>query len=706
MVRSRPPRPWPILPLLALVLAALAVPAVLRADDRLDRLSPAHRSWLERDVVYIITDREREVFLSLETEEERDRFIDAFWRKRDPNPATPENEFKDEHYRRIEHANKFLGRETFRQGWQTDRGRYYILLGEPRETQRYEGYSELVSIELWFYQSDPKLGLPSFFYLLFFKKNDIGEYRLYHPLIDGPGALLTGSQFTAGSDNVAAVEELRKISPDLAAASLSFDTSEPPDYLTGQPALGTDIMLARIEDSPKRAIRTDYADAWLRYGNKVSADYSFNFVPSRSSFALLAEPSGTPLVHFSVEIDPQNFTLETDEQKTKFYTTLDVTVEARTSDGTMVLANDREAYLELTPSQVEQIKASPFAYQDDFPLLPGKYTVTVILRNRVLKQYTVAEKQLEVPTPDRAKPSLMDVVLAFDSKNVVGPVAEDEIRTFQVGPVRFQPAADGVFVIGDTVYLVAQAFGATPEYKIRFELVNGSEILKSIVSPVEANGMVYDVVKLDDMVGGTFELRAVLLSPAGAPVSEKTVPITVSPRSAAARPAFVYRRGFNTKVAGLIPFVRGDQLWNLGRFDEAKAELERAVATGNPQLAPARWKLANAYLREHRPDDALSLLRPLEAEYPNQYEVVAGLGFALYIKGDFEHAVSYLDRARQIRPPDTLLLNADGDSHQKLGHVEQAKDAFQRSLQLDPNQPEVKERLDQLGAAGKGGESR
>ncbi len=501
------------------------------------------------------------------------------------------------------------------------------------------------------------------------------------------------------------MDALRKVSPELATASLSFDTSEPPDYLTGQPALGTDIMLARIEDSPKRAIRTDYADAWLRYGNQVSADYSFNFVPSRSSFAVLAEPSGTPLVHFSVEIDPQNFTLETDEDKTKFYTTLDVTIEVRTLDGKLVLTNDREAYLQLTPSQVQQIKAFPFAYQDDFPLLPGKYTVTVIVRNRVIKQYTVAEKELDVPTPDKTKPSLVDVVLAFDSKNVVGPVAEDEVRTFQVGSVRFQPSADDIFVIGDTVYLVAQAFGATPQYKVHFELANGSEILKSIMSPVEANGMIYDVIKLDDMVGGSFEVRATLLSPKGDSISEKSVPITVSPRSVATRPAFVYRRGFNTQVPGLIPFVRGDQLWNLGRYDEARAELERAVATGNPQLAPARWKLANAYLRERRPDDALALLRPLESTFPDQYEVVAGLGFALYIKGDFEHAVSYLDHARQIRPPDVLLLNADGDSHQQLGHVEQAKDAFQRSLQLDPNQPDIKERLEKLGGAGdKGGE--
>jgi hypothetical protein len=94
------------------ILFTLAVSTASRAEDeRLKRLSPEHRKWLEEEVVYIMLDKERDVFLTLETVEERNYFIDAFWRKRDPNRATPENEFKDDHYRRIEYANEFLGRE-------------------------------------------------------------------------------------------------------------------------------------------------------------------------------------------------------------------------------------------------------------------------------------------------------------------------------------------------------------------------------------------------------------------------------------------------------------------------------------------------------------------------------------------------------------------------------------------------------------------
>ena len=681
-----------------LVLLGIMVLAPLAsADERVDRLPEEHKAWLEREVVYIITKREREVFLTVESVEERNRFIEAFWRKRDPNPATLDNEYKIEHYRRIDYANTYLGRETFREGWRTDRGRYYILLGEPREIQRFDGYGQVVSSHLWFYQGDLRMGTPAFFYLLFFKKNDFGEYQLYSPVIDGPQALLTGGSSVAGSDNAAALQALSEVSPELETASLSFDTSEPADFISGRPALGTDIMIARIQESPKRAIRADYAEAWLRYGNRVSAEYSFNFVPSRHVFSVLTDPSGTALVHYSVEIDPQNFSMETDEERTRFYTTLDLTTEARTTDGTLVFASDKEAFIELTPSQVEQIQNHPFGYRDDFPLVPGDYTVTVIVKNRVLSQYTVAEAELHIPRFTEVEPVLTDIILAFDTRLVGGVPDDAVVHTYQVGRLQVEPAAENIFVIDDTVHLVTQAFGASPEHKVVFELRNGEEVLRDVESVVGDNGMVLDHLKLEDMVGGDFEIRARLLSPSGETLSEKTAAITVSPRSTASRPRVVYRRGVNTRVPGLLSAMRGEQFWRLGKFEEAKAALEESVSA-NPKMVAARFHLADIHLLEGAPDMALALLKPLEEPLPNQYDVVAGLGRAVHLKGDYARAVGYLERARELKPPDTAVLNALGDSHQRLGNFDEAREAFQRSLELDADQPIVRERLAEIDA--------
>jgi GWxTD domain-containing protein len=92
-------------------------------------LKGAYKTWLEQDVSYIITDEERKAFKSLSNDEERESFIETFWQRRNPSPDSPENEFRDEHYRRIQYANDHFA--AGKPGWKTDRGHIYIAFGPP-----------------------------------------------------------------------------------------------------------------------------------------------------------------------------------------------------------------------------------------------------------------------------------------------------------------------------------------------------------------------------------------------------------------------------------------------------------------------------------------------------------------------------------------------------------------------------------------------
>jgi GWxTD domain-containing protein len=96
-------------------------------------VSGSYKKWLNEDVAYIITDQERAAFKQLSNDEERDSFIEAFWQRRDPTPDTVENEFKEEHYRRIAYANEHYPAGI--PGWKTDRGRMYIMYGAPDEIE-------------------------------------------------------------------------------------------------------------------------------------------------------------------------------------------------------------------------------------------------------------------------------------------------------------------------------------------------------------------------------------------------------------------------------------------------------------------------------------------------------------------------------------------------------------------------------------------
>jgi GWxTD domain-containing protein len=105
-------------------------PAVAAADTPLPAV---YKTWIDDDVVYIISDEEKRAFRELKTDEERDHFVEQFWLRRDPTPGTSENEFKAEIYRRIAYANEhFTGSIP---GWKTDRGRIYIQYGPPDEIE-------------------------------------------------------------------------------------------------------------------------------------------------------------------------------------------------------------------------------------------------------------------------------------------------------------------------------------------------------------------------------------------------------------------------------------------------------------------------------------------------------------------------------------------------------------------------------------------
>ena len=142
----------------------------LTDEERKDRLrsfkkevGKTYQNWLDQDVRYIITPEEEQAFKLLGTDEERDQFIEQFWLRRDPTPDTEENEFREEHYRRIQYANEHFAAGI--PGWRTDRGRMYIVWGAPdeieshpsggqyqRDTSEGGGSTSTVPFERWRYR--------------------------------------------------------------------------------------------------------------------------------------------------------------------------------------------------------------------------------------------------------------------------------------------------------------------------------------------------------------------------------------------------------------------------------------------------------------------------------------------------------------------------------------------------------------------------
>ena len=159
-------------------------------------LQGPYKRWLEQEVPYIIAPEECSALVRLASDEERDRFMESFWSRRDPTPGTRNNEFKDEHYRRIAYANDRF--RSSRKGWATDRGRTYIQLGPPDEIESHPsggeyrrpgGQGRLTSahpFEIWRYRRHADDGGDTMLEFVDSAEDEEYPIRSHPPWGDGP----------------------------------------------------------------------------------------------------------------------------------------------------------------------------------------------------------------------------------------------------------------------------------------------------------------------------------------------------------------------------------------------------------------------------------------------------------------------------------------------------------------------------------------
>jgi GWxTD domain-containing protein len=255
------------------------------------------KNWANGPEGIILSKQERTAWRQLGTDEERRAFISAFWAARDPGAGAAENEYRQNFEARVAEANRLFGGEGSHDGWQTERGRFYVLLGKPLSRIPFKGYGQLRPMELWLYAAPRQYPqLPPFFNLLFYQRDETGNYRRYSPFIDQPQSLVKGN----AGNNGDAWRALRDVDPDLAHASLSLIPSEPVDTAAFSPSMASDAILAQISQIPKweseRAGRLrELVGVTLNYPGKAG---------DLELFALLTGPD-TFTVDFSLQRPPE-----------------------------------------------------------------------------------------------------------------------------------------------------------------------------------------------------------------------------------------------------------------------------------------------------------------------------------------------------------------------------------------------------------------
>ena len=670
----------------------LALPLGAAAQD-LFPLSDEHQRWLEEEVVYIISDREKDAFERLQSEAEREAFITAFWQRRDPEPLTPENEFQTEHYRRIEYANTRLGGETGLPGWLTDRGRIYIQLGEPEERETFASVPGLYQTELWFYLARQEQLLPPI-YVLFFREYNAGPFIQFNHVIHQPEELLPAQSFTDGESRAEAFVTLQEISPQLAHASITMRADRGVTASLVQPEmeiLQTQTLLSDINRAPYRLLDTNWVSGAEAGRGLVESEYLFNFVPSAGLARVLpgSEP-GSFFVHYAIEIEPQHFTLAREERGTDYFTRFEVTGEVTTPDGDVIHDFVVTPFLRLTGTQLQDVGARPFTYRGTFPLIPGDFRFRVILKNDARTEYTVFEDELRVPRmgPSFSRPWLLHA----PPQSVPSP----GVRAWLAGVSQLVPNGRGVVAAGNPIRAIASApghdllvFRVTP-WSAADDSAQIQEPLLEEEVPVSDGLAVWQPATTAWESG-----RYVLSVGAGAGAEPRSMVFDLNARSRVAVPWGL--SDSPDESPGAVSAALGEQWLRAGNLERARATFETALGE-NPNLGRVRLALGRFALDDGEPRAAVRLLEPALAQAPGDAMVLRVLGDAHRESGNHPRAVALYERSLPLQAPDPALLNALSWSLAAGGDGSRAIPYLEQSLRLDPEQPEVQELLATLRA--------
>jgi len=653
-------------------------------------LPPRFKRWLEEEVCYIITPLEKEVFLQLQTDRERDLFIEAFWKQRDPTSGTPENEFKEEHYRRIKYANYYFGRGVPKPGWETDRGRIYIILGEPRGIDRHTGGSQIYNTEVWFYQGLTQYGLPAGFNLVFFQKDGVGEYILYSPSADGPQALLT-SYFGDQADYVQAFQTLKKINPSLARVSLSLIPGESSQF--GRPSLASDILIQNIYTVPQKESKDKYAQMFLAYKDKVEVEYSTNYIDNDSSIKILQNPLGVYFVHYVVEI--MKFSVQ--QYQDKYSTHLTINGNVSDSEGKTIYQYEGSISVELDEDQLKSIAYKPFDIYDMFPLIAGFYKFSVIIKNEVSKEFTTVEKDIIIPKDD-SELGMSSLVLGYKMDQASSEM--QNLKAFKLGSFQILHQPKNIFRPQDSLFLAFQITGLSSDLRqkgqLKCEFFKDDEPFFDFTKEVSQNegGVNFrQEFSLQEFPPGYYRLRVGLWDGEQEILSEQEN-FEISPVSTFPRP-WIYTKTLPPPDHPVYSFLLGKQLFSKGEVNKAQAKLEEAFQK-KPDSLDFALNLAQVYSVQKKHQQVKQVLMAFSNVSEVPYQLYFLLGKSHQALGEFDQAIAVYNKALSHYGININLLNSIGECYYSLGIWDEALAAWEKSLEINNHQPDVEEKVKTL----------
>lgn len=438
-----------------------------------------YKRWLSDEVPYIITDEERAAFKKFSTAEERESFIEAFWERRNPNPGSPENEFKEEYYRRIAYANEHYASGI--PGWRADRGRIYIMYGPPDEIESHPsggtysrppeeggGETSTFPFETWRYRYIDGIGTNII--LEFVDPTMTGEYRMTmdpgekDALLHVPNAGLTQLE-------------------QMGMASKRDRFTRTDGMTIGTPMGGL----------PERMNEFTRLDLYARIFKPPSVKFKDlkAVVTSRLSPQLLPFDVRTDYIRVTedsvltpITVQVSNRDLQFENKEGVMHSVMDIYGQLTSLGGRIVTTFEDAVALDVPDNDFQRYVDRKSVYQKVVPLRPGRYKLSVVVKDDLNGHMGSIELGIQVPRYDEEQLAASSLILA----DLIQPLPTAQVGTgpFVIGGTKVRPSVNQQFTREQNlgIYMQVYNLGIDPETHkssadIQYEIMKDGKALLS-----------------------------------------------------------------------------------------------------------------------------------------------------------------------------------------------------------------------------------
>ncbi len=489
-----------------------------KQEERLRKeLETPYRKWLNEDVTYIITDEERKAFKNLQTDEERESFIEQFWLRRDPSPDSQENEYKEEHYRRIAYANERFASGI--PGWKTDRGMIYISFGPPDEIEShasggtyerpYEeggGTTSTYPFEKWRYRYLEGVGSQTDIIIEFVDKTMTGEYRMTmdpsekDALLMVPGAGLT------------LMEQM-----GMADKSDRFNRTDGTRLGTGTSPLPARMnQFERLQQYAdlQKAPKIKFKDLEAQVNSRII----YNLLPMQTRADFFPATSSTVMSNITLQFNRKDLQFKQDGEMSKAV----VNIYARITSMARRVVNVFEdvVTIDVPTAMLQQVSQGASIYQKSIPLPPGMYRLNVVAKDVVGGNTNNYEMALNVPRMEDDKLFASTLILADLIEKV--PTRSIGMGQFVIGSTKVRPRMGESFARNEKMGIYMKLYNFQPEEKsnkpqgtVEYEIVRTSDNSRVLEFAEEATGLegsasqltIEKLLPLSNMEPGQYTLK-------------------------------------------------------------------------------------------------------------------------------------------------------------------------------------------------------